>query len=416
MLAALAAGVSACGHKPTGGVTDAGVPPSASASAVIPPPEALPKPPAPKVVTVSVAHFHACALMEDKTIRCWGTNDDGELGDGKRNGNVDPEYRSKPPLTNVSQVVCGGESTCALVEDGSTYCWGDNIVLGTTATPQRITELPAATQISNDGMQVCALRADATVWCTSPRDYETARERELSADPYHHEPPRERERRLPMSGLTAIISLNDQGSCALRRDGALFCWGTNTGSRLGYTKLDAPDSYGPFRVPLTRRAVEFNTAGGCQCARLDDGSKECWPGGRVDLCPPKTKSHHVVHVEKIKDEFNLRQTGYGNQHACGLGGAASVFCWGKNDVGQIGLGRIDGPGSGPEDTFGSFKLYPPTSVPMSGKIVSLSASADRTCALLDDNSLWCWGGWNRRSRDPQEEQSWPSPTLVRFSE
>jgi alpha-tubulin suppressor-like RCC1 family protein len=67
---------------------------------------------------------HTCALLEDATVRCWGRNDAGQLGDGSTNDATIPV--SPVELSSVAQIAAGRRHTCALLENGTVACWGAN--------------------------------------------------------------------------------------------------------------------------------------------------------------------------------------------------------------------------------------------------------------------------------------------------
>jgi alpha-tubulin suppressor-like RCC1 family protein len=96
------------------------------------------------VTQISVAITHSCALMADASVRCWGLNKDGQLGDGTR----EPRDRPTPVvgLTDVVSVAAAIAATCALRRDGSVLCWGDNEYgqLGDGTTTSRDTPTPVA--------------------------------------------------------------------------------------------------------------------------------------------------------------------------------------------------------------------------------------------------------------------------------
>jgi alpha-tubulin suppressor-like RCC1 family protein len=77
---------------------------------------------------ISTGNRHSCSLLTDGTIRCWGYNYSGQLGNQGvvRVGddtNLSVEVTSLPDAT---QIGCGGDHCCAVVEDGDVYCWGAN--------------------------------------------------------------------------------------------------------------------------------------------------------------------------------------------------------------------------------------------------------------------------------------------------
>ncbi|HEU4405597.1 MAG TPA: hypothetical protein VFS43_09930 [Polyangiaceae bacterium] len=81
---------------------------------------------------LALGSLHSCALTEGKTVRCWGSNRNGELGRGAdvfntpEPGLVAGEGGAAEPLSGVEQIVAGGGHTCALLEDGRVLCWGQN--------------------------------------------------------------------------------------------------------------------------------------------------------------------------------------------------------------------------------------------------------------------------------------------------
>ena len=122
----------------------------------------------------------ACSLSADGTVRCWGNNNTGQLGDGTQITRLTPVTVSG--LTNVAAVSAGGLHACALRTDGTVRCWGNN----------------------NNGQ----LGDGTTVL-----------------------------RRLPVtvSGLSNVVAVaaSSQHTCALQGSGSVRCWGNNTGGQLG---------------------------------------------------------------------------------------------------------------------------------------------------------------------------------------
>ena len=78
------------------------------------------------VTAISGGFNHTCALLSDKTAKCWGYADYGQLGnnDNSTLGYATPQ--SVQNLTNITQIDAGSYHTCALVQNGDVYCWGHN--------------------------------------------------------------------------------------------------------------------------------------------------------------------------------------------------------------------------------------------------------------------------------------------------
>ena len=123
-LAGLVVLVTACSrHEPSappsplqdGSIAAAGSIDAATATAA---PVARATPTAVKVVTGATA---ACALLSDATVRCWGANNWGQLGDDSTRTSPTPVM---PNLRGVKDLVLGDDFACALIEDASVACWG----------------------------------------------------------------------------------------------------------------------------------------------------------------------------------------------------------------------------------------------------------------------------------------------------
>src|SRR5439155_133303 len=122
--------------------------------------------------------FHTCALPGDGIVLCWGQNDLGQLG----NGTVSPTANTPNPtpvsvsgITTAVAVAAGGWHTCALLQDGSIRCWGDNTwgQLGngspdgvvSTIPSAPVTGITAATAASSGAEHTCALLQDGSLQC-----------------------------------------------------------------------------------------------------------------------------------------------------------------------------------------------------------------------------------------------------------
>jgi len=84
----------------------------------------------PPVVKDIVSSFqHTCAVLEDGSAMCWGNNEDGQIGDGNSGTGLKvgmPVQVSGLP-GKVTQIAVGAYNTCAILEDKTVWCWGDNM-------------------------------------------------------------------------------------------------------------------------------------------------------------------------------------------------------------------------------------------------------------------------------------------------
>jgi alpha-tubulin suppressor-like RCC1 family protein len=124
------------------------------------------------VVDVAAGGRHNCALLADGTVRCWGANDRGQLGNG-----WNTTARSFVPvpvigLEGAVALTAGGDHSCAVLADGSARCWGSNShgQLGNgsrdlSRAPVEVLAPGVLTDIDAGPQHTCAVAADGGSWC-----------------------------------------------------------------------------------------------------------------------------------------------------------------------------------------------------------------------------------------------------------
>jgi alpha-tubulin suppressor-like RCC1 family protein len=128
-------------------------------------------------IAITCGKDHACAILGDRTVQCWGANDKGQLGTGSRSI-AEPAPVAVKGLTNVQALSAGGLHTCALLIDGTVRCWGFNgsgqLGDGTTTDSAVAASVPGLTnviQVSAGLFHTCALTADAHLYCWGENHY-----------------------------------------------------------------------------------------------------------------------------------------------------------------------------------------------------------------------------------------------------
>ena len=203
---------------------------------------------------VSVGFEHACALLQDGTVRCWGRNQNGQVGDGttttRNTATVVVDETGTGALSGVVQISASFQSTCATKADGTARCWGANGLgqLGTGATPDSSTRpvsvrngdgtpLATVTQVAQAGISACALLADTTVRCwgdnssnqlgngTTTPSLTPVAVRATSGS-------------APLSGVLSLTGGNSS-FCTTVVGGGARCWGDNDFGQLGVNSTNA---------------------------------------------------------------------------------------------------------------------------------------------------------------------------------
>lgn len=316
---------------------------------------------------------HTCAVWSDGKLKCWGNNAAGQLGlgDKEHRGDNANEMGAKLPFVDlgtnhsVKRVATAYTFTCAVLEDGSVKCWGENLDF-----------------CGETGNVNCGLGYG---------DHEARGGR-----------PGEMGDALPAIDLGAEakdIACGSFSCCALLVNDSIKCWGDNTDGELGYgdklARGNEPGQMGndlpPVDVGVSGVAqIQMGSALVAQhmCAALKDGKMKCWGGnllGQLGLGDTETRGNELNEMGTALPTVLLgelvTQTALGGRSSCALLDTGNVRCWGDNGYGQLGYGDTS--------TRGTTSVNNPP-LNLGGSVVSLDIS-NHTCAILGDESVKCWG-------------------------
>jgi uncharacterized repeat protein (TIGR01451 family) len=332
-------------------------------------------------VTVSAGYGHTCATLADGTLQCWGDNGSGQLGNGTTTNNSSTPV-TVSGLSAAVSVSAGSGHTCAALSDGTLRCWGDNsygqLGDGTTtsssSTPVTVSGLSNAVAVSAGGFHTCAVLADGTVRCWGSNGYG---ELGNGTTGFGSSTP------VTVSGLNnaVAVSVGINHTCAVLTDGTLRCWGYNNLGFLG--NGTTINSSTPVTVSGITNAVAVSASGSHTCAVLTDGTLQCWGSNYYGELGNGTtaNSRTPVTVSGISNAASVAAGGdVFSSHTCATLADGTMRCWGLNDFGQLGNGTI------------SFSSNPsPIIVSGISTAVAVSASGSHTCAVLSDGTLRCWG-------------------------
>ena len=134
---------------------------------------ANPQNPTNKAIAITTNGERSCALHQDGTISCWGNNEYGQLGNGTTNDSLVPvQVQGISDATTITTTITG---SCALHEDGTISCWGSGpLGNGTTEgslVPVQVRGITDATAITTSGGHSCALHEGGTISCWGNNDY-----------------------------------------------------------------------------------------------------------------------------------------------------------------------------------------------------------------------------------------------------
>ncbi len=248
---------------------------------------------------VAVGVVHACARLSDGHVKCWGTNYGGQLGNGAHGGPTPIPADAR--LDHVTKIAAG-TWTCALLESKKVSCFGDwdDGERSGSFLPRDV-GVAGATDVTAGGQHGCALLANGSVKCFGTRWASG-----LSTAP------------LAFRDVTAIAS--SDGSCAVKKDGTLTCWGTPNVPQIP----SRSDVHSPAIAPLWADIAQLSMGNDLACGIRTDGTVICQPEKKLPAVVPGVSQ--VVEIAA------------GRAHACARTRDGKILCWGENDHGQLGDG------------------------------------------------------------------------------
>ncbi|WP_413294810.1 hypothetical protein ACLSU7_06825 [Bdellovibrio sp. HCB185ZH] len=283
------------------------------------------------VTKASIGRKHNCAIMSDNSLRCWGHNTYGQIGDASTT------FRSEAVIissgTSFKDVAVGNEHTCAIASNGDLYCWGRN----------------ANGQVGNNG---------AGVDKNSPQ--------------------------LIDSGVAyKAVSSGENHSCGLTTGNKIRCWGQGMYGALGQggtgnlnvpTEIDAAVSY---------KFVSVGAKSSCAITSAD--KLRCWGHNAVNQLGDGTTTNATSPID-VDATYDFATVSIGSGHACGVTTTGLMRCWGYNGTGAIGDGTTTARTT--PVSVNASATYTAVSV---NDDVNVGGGRTTTCALLSSGAAQCWG-------------------------
>ena len=315
---------------------------------------------------------HTCALRDDGAVLCFGANASGQLGvgDTANRGDQAGEMGTALPTvqlptgTTARAITAGAAHTCALLDDDSIVCWGENAD-GQLGAGDTVVRGDNAGEMSD-----ALVRVDLGT---------NRRARAVSAGADH--------------------------TCALRDDDSIVCWGLGANGRLGTgNENSVGDESGEMGDALVtvnlgtgRIALAVSAGAAHTCAIRDDESVVCWGVGSNGRLGNGSSADVGINASQLGDalaavdlglESKVLAVAAGSAHTCAIRVDYELKCWGSGSSGRLGIGSTATRGTLPEH-MGENLAAVNLGEGVSARAISLGAS--HTCAVLSDSRLKCWG-------------------------
>jgi hypothetical protein len=340
-------------------------------------------------VDIAGGYDQNCAIMTDGSVYCWGSNLEGEVGDGTSGNNrLQPVKVINLPVPAVALGADGiylgvnpvyTANTCAVLNDGTVWCWGDNtfgeLGQGNTtpyAGPVKVVGVANVAKIAVGGAHVCALTSNHQLYCWGRNGFGEVGNGTVNSPvlvPTLIQPG-------GAQFSTLAVSAGATFTCAVRTDNSVYCWGQNTSGQLGIGNQTQMTT--PTLVPGAAGAIGITSGRFFNCTWT--GTKNyCWgrnQGGELGV--GQAAGSYLSVPTLVPGVPAATSIAAGDYHAMAIT-PTGVFGWGADGNGQLGDGLNTNIQWSAEQVF-----------PV-GSYSKLSMSETTTCGLSPTKGEQCWG-------------------------
>ena len=330
-------------------------------------------------LSVSTSGSHTLALKTDHTLFAWGFNANGQLGVG----DTDPRNSPTQEVTGGThwvQITAGSSHSVAITDAGLLYAWGWNArgQLGVNDTSRRLTPTREATHASNwahasaGGNHTLAVKTNGQLFAWGVNNHGELGDGTIGTN-----------RKLPTREMTSasdwvgVIAGRDL-SLAIKSNGRLWAWGANYNSRYGDgTPLQRTNPTQLFVAGSQWIMVSSGT--NHTVALLNNGTIWSWGNNSRGQLGDGSNLDRDFPVQESTHNTNWTYVAAGNEYTVALKNNGTIWSWGRNSQGQLAT----------NDT--TSHNTPTREHSSSTHWTRISAGYCHTVALKDDHTLWSWG-------------------------
>ena len=338
-----------------------------------------------KIVDLAAGENHSLALSNDGNVWAWGNNSHGQLGIGRNDITQIDTPQNVLLLTDIIAIEAGYAHTLALQDNGNVWIWGSNTngQLGNGKTGQETSEYkPYLIQTLDNCVAIAAgyahsvaLKNDGTVWTWG---FNSVGQLGNQTDTDKNVP-------VIVPGLANIIAIaaGDYHTVALKNDGTVWTWGDNPFGQLGDgTKLMKNS---PVRVLDISNVIGISAGYVHTLALRNDGSVWGWGGNFYGQLGDN--SDEEMQIRPVKTDITSSsaiRVEAGHYHSLVLNEDGSVFSFGNNGFGQLGINSVQGTVLPMQvkspDNLGNLNIGTPYTIDEDGQtdVISFSVSDEET--------------------------------------
>jgi alpha-tubulin suppressor-like RCC1 family protein len=363
-------------------------------------------------VDVDPSNTNTCALNQNGEVLCSGSYNYGEIGSipvvSGNSYTATAVYKIKDSLVQMASGWSGstfvGNAHCAILSSRRVKCWGAsrdwlNELNNSLLTPSKLQNQPASpiAKLAAGSNHACTLLTNGNVECWGSNYYGQVGNNSLV----------DVDTSIQVATGAVDITANFSNTCVANGDGTAACWGSQNSGQVG-NGLVGSGTYAKVPTPvLNLTSVTQISLGGTSeadafaCA-VNANQAWCWGDNYQGQLGDGTTTDNSVPVQVAGLPVgNVTQVKAGDDFACALVNS-QAWCWGYNFQGQLGVG-----------TTYIKSTVPVAVVGLPQPVLKLSTFAEGACAVLTDNSLWCWGKNNYGYTFPNlASNNYPTPNKV----
>ncbi len=380
------------------------------------------------VTNVSAGSAHACAV-QNGGVKCWGTNGNGQLGIGSTStiGDVTSEVGGANVFVDLgagrtaTSIATGLAHACALLDNATIKCWGQNTYgqlgqgntgsigdnaneMGNNLASISLGTGRTATAVYAFGYESCARLDNSTVKCWGRN---TNGQLGQGNTAHRGDGPNEMGDNLTAidlgTGRTATkISGGNDFTCAMLDNSTVKCWGANNKGQLGKDNQTAlgdgsgemGDSLTAINIGSGRTATDISSGYQFTCVKRDNNTEICWGRNSDGQCGVGRSNGQDMDEGDSSGEMAAlasinMSTGFGTlsqiytfgYSACAMDTLNVVKCWGRNNEGEL----LYGNATSRDEPIAAAVNYG------TGLVISKMSGSYRTiCALFTNDRIKCW--------------------------
>lgn len=368
------------------------------------------------VTDITLTNSSTCALNENKRVYCWGGGSSGQLGNGKLDSATTPVLISIGEMKNLDVKYL--DASCVINSGDDLYCFGSNSggKLGkgfndTFNTPMLVSQGQQPfnnTQSLSPGYQYsCSIGSNSKAYCWGYNNFNQLGDGTVIS--------RASPTELSLGAMPAndvkSIKTGNRNTCAIASNDRAYCWGENsTAGKLGdgtTTSRSVPVAVSQGAMPsLTVSSISVSTYHTC-AINSTDNRVYCWGSNSSGQLGDGTTTNRLTPVavlQGVMPSLTVKALSLGLNYSCAINDDDRVYCWGSNSNGVLGNNSF---------TSSSTPVALLQGVMPSLGVKKISTGSSFACVINITNSgVYCWGNNQDRQIVNNATSSIMTPTAI----